>query len=323
MLFDERFNLFPSEYPICEEFCDAINQSYWVHTEWDFLTDQQHYNSDLDEAEQLMARRCMLAISQIEVGIKNMWMYLPKSLPKPEISMVCATFADSEVRHLRAYSHLLQIMGFQGDFNNLDSIPCVKGRDAYLRKYKEFLVESPKPEQRRDFLKAVVLFSMFVENVSLFSQFFMLASFKKYKNKLPDLAKVVSATAAEEGLHGQFGMYIVNILKEEYPELWDGNMERSITSFAEKAYEAECCMIDWILEKPTFIKKGLVKDFLKHRFNLSFKGIGMKPIFTVRNKSEFQWYEDTISTSIHTDFFTGRPNTYSLKSKPINAEDLF
>ena len=53
----------------------------------------------------------MLAISQIEVAVKSFWGDLYHRIPKPEIGSVGSTFAESEVRHADAYSHLLEILG--------------------------------------------------------------------------------------------------------------------------------------------------------------------------------------------------------------------
>ena len=53
----------------------------------------------------------MLAISQIEVAVKSFWGDIYKRMPKPEIGNVGATFAESEVRHADAYSHLIQLLG--------------------------------------------------------------------------------------------------------------------------------------------------------------------------------------------------------------------
>ena len=53
----------------------------------------------------------MLAISQIEIAVKTFWGDIYKRMPKPEIGNVGATFAESEVRHADAYSHLIQLLG--------------------------------------------------------------------------------------------------------------------------------------------------------------------------------------------------------------------
>ena len=61
----------------------------------------------------------MLAISHIEVAVKSFWGDLYHRIPKPEIGSVGSTFAESEVRHADAYSHLLEILGLNSEFKEL------------------------------------------------------------------------------------------------------------------------------------------------------------------------------------------------------------
>jgi ribonucleoside-diphosphate reductase beta chain len=318
-LFIPRDVFKPFEYPECEKFAQAINHSYWLVEEWNFLQDIHEFNNVLLPGEQRMVKHSMLAISQVEVAIKLFWGQLYNRLQKPEIALVGTTFSESEVRHEVAYSKLLELLGLNDSFNSLMEVPCIKGRYEYLKKYKSYLSQ----DDDKNFLKALILFSSFIENVSLFSQFFILSSFKKKQNRLKDIASVVTATSKEESIHFEFGAYLINTIKQECPHLWDKGMEKSIINFSQKAYEAECKVIDWIVPNDVFIKRGLVKDFLKDRFNQSLTKIGIDPLFDVRNKSEFKWYYEELSATMDNDFFDGRPSNYALKNKPITSEDLF
>ena len=317
-IFDERINYKPFEYPECIKFKKAIQGSYWVVDEFGFSKDITDFNK-LDEGEQSCIEKCMLGISQVEVDVKKFWNSLYDRLPKPEFNAVGVTFAESEERHSDAYARLLEVLGLNDRFEKIFDIPCIIGRVNYLRKYKNYL----KDEDPRKFLKALILFSLFVENVSLFSQFFMISCFKKHKNVLEDISAVVNASAQEEQIHAEFGIYIINQIKIEFPELWDYNLKQSIIHFAEKAYEAECKVINWILAKNCFIKKGMVKDFLKYRFNTSLEKIGIDAIFKVHDKEEFRWYIEQLCTTTQGDFFVTRPSAYSMNNKSFSEEDLF
>ena len=70
-LFDERRNIKPYEYPSLIKFKDAIRNSYWVHTEFNFTSDIQDYRVEIDDNEREIITRCMLAISTIEVVVKR------------------------------------------------------------------------------------------------------------------------------------------------------------------------------------------------------------------------------------------------------------
>ena len=95
-IFDPRLNLKPYEYPQLLKFKDAIRQSYWVHEEFEteFISDIQDYKSNLSQNERRVVQRAMLAISQIEISVKEFWGDIFKHCPKPEIGAVGYTFAE-------------------------------------------------------------------------------------------------------------------------------------------------------------------------------------------------------------------------------------
>jgi ribonucleoside-diphosphate reductase beta chain len=322
-IFSKRIALKPYEYPSLNEYVDAIRHSYWVHTEFNFTSDIQDYKVHLDEKEKSAVERAMLAISQVEVSVKTFWGDIYKRMPKPEIGNVGATFAESEVRHADAYSHLIQLLGLNSEFENLLQIPAVRRRIKYLEKS----INSSKSVEDREYFESVILFSMFVENVSLFSQFLVIMSFNKHKNVLKGISNAVEATSKEENIHAEFGFDLVNLVKEENPEWWTEELIEDLIISTKEAYEAEIEIIDWIFEKGDleFLTKKQTMEFIKNRFNLSLNSIGIDSIFDVNETilETTEWFDDEILTTKHTDFFNKRSINYSKKSKSITSNDLF
>lgn len=322
-IFTKRTNLKPYEYPNLNEYVDAIRHSYWVHTEFNFTSDIQDYKVNLDDKEKTAVKRAMLAISQIEVAVKSFWGDIYKRMPKPEIGNVGATFAESEVRHADAYSHLIQLLGLNGEFENLMQVPAIRRRIKYLEK----AITNSKAVENKEYFESVVLFSMFVENVSLFSQFLVMLSFNKHKNMLKGISNAVEATSKEENIHAEFGFDLVNLIKEENPTWWTNELKEDLVNATMEAYEAECGIVDWIFEKGDldFLTKEQTIEFIKYRFNTSLKSIGIDEVFEINEPvlETTEWFDDEILTTKHTDFFNKRSINYSKKSKSITSNDLF
>ena len=322
-IFMKRTNLKPYEYPALVEYVDAIRHSYWVHTEFNFTSDIQDFMVHLNEKEKMAVQRAMLAISQIEIAVKTFWGDIYKRLPKPEIGSVGATFAESEVRHADAYSHLLQLLGLNGEFENLLEVPAIRRRIKYLEKS----IYNSKSVENQDYFESVILFSMFVENVSLFSQFLVIMSFNKHKNMLKGISNAVEATSKEENIHAEFGFDLVNLIKKENPTWWSPELIEDIIEATKDAYEAESEIVNWIFEMGDldFLTKDQTLEFIKHRFNISLNSIGIEDIFDVNQKllESTEWFDDEILTTKHTDFFNKRSINYSKKSKSITLNDLF
>src|SRR5699024_11935504 len=80
--------------------------------------------------------------------------------------------------------------------------------------------------------------SLFIEHVSLFSQFLIMMSFNKHRNVFSGLSNVIEATSKEEQIHGLFGIDIVNEVRKEHPEWFDAEMERRVLDACKQSYEA-------------------------------------------------------------------------------------
>ena len=322
-IFEKRINLKPYEYPQLYEYVPAIRHSYWIHTEFNFTSDIQDFKTRLTDVERSVITNTMLAISQVEVAVKSFWGDLYHRMPKPEIGSVGSTFAESEVRHHDAYSHLLEILGLNEEFKTLKKKPAVMKRVHYL----EMALKNAKSEDNKEYAESVLLFSLFIEHVSLFSQFLIIMAFNKHKNMLKGISNVVEATSKEEQIHGDFGIDLIKILQQERPGWFTSEYKESIQQMCKKAYEAECGIVDWIFEdgEVDFLPKNVVNEFIKSRFNKSLTSIGIDQIFEVDEKvlSETEWFDDEIIGTKHGDFFVKRSVNYSKRTQSITSDDLF
>ncbi|PHS10534.1 MAG: ribonucleotide reductase [Kordia sp.] len=322
-IFEKRINLKPYEYPQLNEYVDAIRHSYWIHTEFNYTSDIQDFKTGLNNAERGAIKNTMLAISQIEVAVKTFWGDIYNKMPKPEIGSVGATFAESEVRHHDAYSHLLEILGLNNEFKNLKKKPVIMRRVHYL----ETAVKNAKSEDNKEFAESILLFSLFIEHVSLFSQFLIIMAFNKHKNVLKGISNVVEATSKEEQIHGDFGIDVIKIIKAENPTWFNKEYELLTQDLCREAYESESKIIDWIFEEGEldFLPKAVINEFIKNRFNNSLESINIGKVFEVDETllAETEWFDDEIIGTKHGDFFVKRSIAYTKRSKSITSDDLF
>lgn len=322
-VFDKRIAFKPFEYPELYDFVDAINHSYWIHTEYSYESDIQDFHVNLNDVEKNAVKNAMLAISQIEINVKRFWSNLYTQFPKPEFDALGNTFGESEVRHSRAYSHVLELLGFNNAFDEMIDNPVIQGRIDYLTKY----LKNAGSNNKELYTLTLALFSLFVENCSLFSQFYIIKSFNKQKNTFKGIDNVIAATMKEEKLHGMAGAYIINLIRKENPEWFNEDFFKTVERACKKAYAAEEKIIDWIFElgELTFLSKKNVLEFTKNRFNESLKMIGAQEVFEIDKKllKGSEWFNVEVDSETHTDFFHKTPTAYQKKAQSINAEDIF
>lgn len=302
----------PYCYPELLRHRKAIKGSMWHADEFPFEEDIQDYKVHLTPKERNVAKNTMLAISQVESeSIKMYWAKIGEIYPKPEIAMVGLTFAENEIVHSESYSMLLEELGLNDEFKKVLKNPVISGRINYLDKY---LRGSGDNVKEFNALK-LTLFSLFVENVSLFGQFLILKSFRKERNYLKSIDNVVLSTQKDELVHAQFGIDLLKIIKEENPDWFNEQFYEKIYRACHKAFKAECDIVDWIFEKGDleFITSHDVKEFLKRRFNDSLVEIGAEAIFTDLDEESAKktyWFDEEIIAYIRNDFFNTKSSNY-------------
>lgn len=322
-IFEKRVNLKPYEYPQLIEYVDAIRHSYWLHTEFNYTSDIQDYRVNVTEAERGALTRSLLAIAQIEVAVKTFWGDIFKKIPKPEVGAVGFTFAESEVRHMDAYSHLIEILGLNEQFEGLTEVPAIQNRIKYLDK----ILEKGRSGSTEEYAQAIVLFALFIEHVSLFSQFLIIMSFNKHKNLFKGISNAVEATSKEEQIHGMFGIDLINIIKGEHPEWFGTEYSDVIREMSNEAYAAEMDIVDWIFSEGEldFLPKADVEQFIRVRMSKSLESLGIDSGWLADEEAVARtgWFTDEILTTKHVDFFHKRSIGYSKRTSSVTGAELF
>lgn len=314
-MLEKRINYKPFEYPEVQSFIDAINKTYWVHSEVNFTADVQDYKANLTDVEKEVLKRSMLAISQVEVGVKTFWGDLYRMFPKPEFNNLGATFAESEVRHSEAYARLLEVLGYNDEFTNLVKIPIFKERLEFIQEH----LSDP------DELYKLVFFTLVIENSSLFSQFANLISFTRFKGYMKNISNMVAWSAQDEQLHANAGIYLIN----KFVESTEININTKLNwkSLIESYVQQESKLLDWIFEEGEldFYTKNDLLTYIKYRLDQSLFKIGISPIYnlTVNDIKAMIWFEEEVFANSMDDFFAKRPVDYTKHDKSVGIDDLF
>lgn len=323
MIFNEQISRKPNLYPWAEEFIEAMHNGFWTDKEFSFKSDVQQFKVNLTEKEKEIIIRTLSAIGQIEVAVKTFWAKLGENLPHPSLQDLGYVMANVEVIHNNAYERLLSELGLEKAFEENLKLEWIQGRVKYLKKYTHRFYKDSK----KQYLYALILFTLFVENVSLFSQFYVINWFARFKNVLKDTDQQVKYTRNEENIHALVGIKIINTIREEYPELFDEELEDKILEESQEAFKSESKIVDWMVNgiQEKGLNADILKEFIKNRINESLKQIGFKQPFVVDKNllTDTIWFEEELLGNNMTDFFSSRPVEYSKKNQSFSEEDLF
>lgn len=323
MIFDEQISRKPDNYPWTQDFIEAMHNGFWTHREFNFSSDVQDFRVNLTEQQKQIIIRALSTIGQLEISVKKFWAKLGDNLPHPSLNDLGYTMAHVEVIHGDAYERLLEVLGIDDNFEKILELDIIKGRVNYLRKH----LHKFHQDNKKQFIYSLILFTLFVENIALFSQFYTISYFGRFLNLLKDTNKQVEYTSREENLHAMIGIKIINTIKQEYPELFDKELEDKIIHESKEAVRYECEIIDWIVNgyAEENLNSDLLKEFIKNRLNESLDQIGYEPVFDIDQKllSKTLWFDEQILGNNMTDFFHSRPVEYSKKALSFDIEALF
>lgn len=322
-IFDEQVVRKPNLYPWTEKFIEAMHNGFWTDKEFNFKSDLHNFKVNLTEQEREIIIRTLSAIGQIEVAVKTFWAKLGENLPHPALQDLGYVMANVEVIHNSAYERLISVLGLEEVFAENLKLEWIQGRVKYLKKYTHRFYKDSK----KQYLYALVLFTLFVENVSLFSQFYVINWFARFKNVLKDTDQQVKYTRNEENIHALVGIKIINTIREEYPELFDKELENKVLDEAKEAFEAESKIVDWMVNgiNEPGLTADILKEFIKNRINSSLLQIGFSAVFEVdaEKLNQSMWFEEELLGNNMTDFFYSRPVDYSKSAQSFGEEDLF
>lgn len=322
-LFDKQIARRPNLYPWTEEVMDSLIESPWHGKEFNFRADYGQFNTDLSEDEKEIVTKTLSLIGQVEIAVKTFWRDLGNTFPHPYITDMGCVMAYNEVIHNQAYERLLTILNLQEKFEEILQEPVVAGRVEFLRKHQEKNFQ----DKRQQFIFSLILFSLFVENVSLFSQFYIIMHFNKTRALLKDTAQQIQYTRNEENLHATVGKILVNTLREEYPEYFNEDLNNIIRKECLDALKHESRIVRWILGDYDNggLNSEVVIAYITDRLNKSLSDVGFETLFEVdpKLKQQFLWADIEEEGTTMTDFFQKRVVEYTKNSKSYNISDLW
>jgi len=322
-IFDEYLSIKPDKYTAqARKFTKAMDDGHWTHDRFSFLSDIQDYKVNASSEERVMFTNTLATVGNVECKVKLWWVNMGiKNIPRRSIIDLGLKMADTERIHAEAYERLLLVLGLEEEFDKVLELPLIKGREAYLGKH----VHKYYKDSKKQFVYANILFTLFVENVSLFSQFYIILWFGRYKNMFKDTNQQVSYTKNEETIHANVGIWLTNTIHSEMPELFDEEMRDKVLYEAREALNWECKIIDWLVGdyEHEYLSAAILKELVKMRLNDSLKEIGYPKIFDIDPDlaKKVRWFNEEVKGNNRTDFFFQTPVDYS-KGTVIDCDDL-
>lgn len=323
-IFEKGLHIDP-KYQHLEKYVHIMYRGFWTPAKYEKLiseVDAPHFFNVMSAQDQETIRRCILAVSIVEDKVKTSWSVLPLDIPQTIVGDVGGLFAQSEVTHRRSYHALADVL--KVDANEIGKHDVLKDRIAYLAKHLE---NDPKIIGKKRILKKLVLFTALVERCSLFTQFYILMSYAMNNKGLKTISALQESTAKEELVHYNFGIDLINIIKQELPQLWDEYLTELVSKNIQMAYDSEVKLLDWFFENgiPSHLTREEVINFLNYNFNIVCKDLGLELRFEVDEdlyEEKNAWFKRKVFITGEMDFFDNAGGGYASDDEQVEIEDI-
>src|SRR5215467_6870554 len=249
MILDPGMNLTlrPMKYPAFYDMYKAAIKNTWTVEEVDFSTDVCDLHQRMTDAERHLVKRLVafFATGDSIVG-NNLVLNLYKHINSPEARMYLSRQLFEEAQHVEFYLTLLDTYIANPEerkqaFDAVENIPSIRRKADFCFKWIDSIQALHKiqtADERRNFLLNLICFAGCIEGLFFFAAF-AYVYFLRSRGLLHGLASGTNWVFRDESAHLEFAFEVVNIVRAQYPGLFDESMEREVAAMLDEAVDCE------------------------------------------------------------------------------------
>jgi ribonucleoside-diphosphate reductase beta chain len=288
----------------------------WLPNEVPMQRDIELWKSDtLTEGERKVIMRNLGFFSTAEslVG-NNIVLAIYKFITNPEARQYLLRQAFEEAVHTHTFLYIVESLNLDQRevFNMYHEVNSINDKDEFEMKLTENLMKddftTESTEGIQQFIENLVGFYVIMEGIFFYSGFAMILSLHR-RNLMTGIGEQFQYILRDETIHLNFGIDLINTIKEENPGVWTTEFENHIAEMIDKAVELEInyatdCLPNGILG----LNAGMFREYVHHIGDRRLERIGIKARYGGSNP--FPWMSETIDLGKEKNFFETRVTEY-------------
>lgn len=288
----------------------------WLPSEVPMAKDIELWKSNKlseDERHVIMRNLGFFSTAESLVG-NNIVLAIFKHITNPEARQYLLRQAFEEAVHSHTFLYICESLGLnEGQvFNMYNEIPVIKEKDAFEMQLTADVLNdgftTKTFEGAQKFLENLVGYYLIMEGIFFYSGFVMILSFHR-QNRMTGIGEQYQYILRDETIHLNFGIDLINGIKEENPELWTSDFQKHVVELIKQAVELEIAYAEDCLPRGILgLRASMFRDYVQHIADRRMERIGLKAVYG--SKNPFPWMSETIDLNKEKNFFETRVTEY-------------
>ncbi len=294
--------------------------NHWMPTEVPMSKDIELWKSnDLSQDERRVIMRNLGFFSTAEslVG-NNIVLAIFKHVTNPEVRQYLLRQSFEEAIHTHTFLYIVESLTLnQGEvFNMYNEINSIHNKDQFEMELTADILRSDfttaTSEGAQKFLANLIGYYIIMEGIFFYSGFVMILSFLR-QNKMTGVGEQFQYILRDETIHLNFGIDLINGIKEENSEIWTPEFQDQIVDKIKQAVELEIQYAQDCLPRGILgLTAPMFREYVQYIADRRLERIGLKAQY--RSKNPFPWMSETIDLGKEKNFFETRVTEYQSSS---------
>lgn len=244
----------------------------------------------------------------------NLTLAIYKHITNAECRQYLLRQAFEEALHTHAFHYICESLGIDERevFNMYREVPSIARKDEFEMRLTEDVLRddfsTATPEGLERFMENLVGFYVIMEGIFFYSGFAMMLSFHR-RNQMTGVGEQIQYILRDETTHLNFGIDLINGIKEENPGLWGHALQQRLIERINTAVEYEIAYAEDCMPRGLAgFNAGQFRDYVGFIADRRLERIGLPAQYRTRNP--FPWMSETIDLGKEKNFFETRVTEY-------------
>ncbi len=281
----------------------------WLASEIPLGDDISLWKSDhLSADERLILLRNFGFFSTAETLVANNIIFaIYKFVTNAECRQYLLRQAFEEAIHAHAFLYICESLHLPSReiYNMYQEIPVIKEKDRFQLELTEALLSpgfsTETQEGASQFLENLIGYYIILEGIFFYGGFAMLLAFKR-QNKMRGICQMVEYILRDETIHLNFGVDLINGIKEENPKLWTQALQDRIVAQVIEAVNLEARYTEECLPRGIFgLMPSHFRQYIEYIADRRLQRIGLPAHF--HSENPLTWMSEVIDLYKEKNFF--------------------